>query len=333
MARMPRIHIEGALYYVSSYGDHNESIFNDNEDYINYLELLQRYKNQYGFKLFSFCLLPNHLHLLIELKEGLTISQIMHDLNSNYTKYFNGRYEKKGHLFKERYKMVLIEKDSYLLSMTAYIHLHPLRSGLAKSINEYLYTSIRSFLYSSTATKEIYSKVVEDETKEVFKFLGSKSYKDFIDNASKDEMETLRVDLSKKNIIGSESFIEKVKSEVDKLEAVDASQEERAKERVNKKFVLVGGAVIFILIAATALLYGKTAILKKDFQRALTDKEKQMDTRIAQEKSMVYKNLDSKYRADTVSLEAMAKRLELEKQKTIELENKIKEKGAGKPKK
>ncbi len=136
MIKIPKIHIEGALYYVTTRGDNNEDIFKEPEDYKTYLGLLRKYKEQYGFKLFSFMLAPNHLHLLFELKMGITISDIMHDLNGNYTKYFNSKYERKGHLFQERSKMVLAEKDKYLLPIIAYMHLNPYYCVIASEQRE-----------------------------------------------------------------------------------------------------------------------------------------------------------------------------------------------------
>ena len=103
MPMLPRIYIEGSLYYVTSMGNHGENIFRDKEDYMTYLELLKKYKEQDGYKLFSFVLMPQQLNLLIEATEQATISTIMHDIASSYTKYFNNRYQRKGHLFQERF--------------------------------------------------------------------------------------------------------------------------------------------------------------------------------------------------------------------------------------
>ena len=142
MRKIPRIHIPGAIYYVTSRGDHNEEIFKASGDYQTYLTLLNKYKEKHGFKLFSFCLLPNHLHLLIELKEGLTLSDVMHDLSSNYTKYFNGKYSRKGHLFQERYKVVLAQKQIYLAPISEYIYQNPVKLGLCKNAEEYEYSGL-----------------------------------------------------------------------------------------------------------------------------------------------------------------------------------------------
>jgi len=83
MPRLPRVNIEGALYYITCRGIDNQSIFLSEEDYLAYLGLLAKYRKEYGFKLFSFVLLPNHLHLLIEIKKGITTSQVMNRVNSS----------------------------------------------------------------------------------------------------------------------------------------------------------------------------------------------------------------------------------------------------------
>ena len=193
MARIPRIHIEGALYYITSRGDHNQNIFKDEQDYKYYLELLRKYKQQYGFKLFSFVLLPNHLHLLIELREGITISEIMHDLNSSYIKYFNSRHKRRGHLLQERFKLILIEKQPYLLYITAYIHLNPRKLGLVSEVNDYPYSSYCYYLKTeklkSIKTEELN---LGEEIKEVLAYLTEhrernneqRTYEDFVKDLS-----------------------------------------------------------------------------------------------------------------------------------------------------
>src|SRR5258706_15490314 len=122
MPRLPRIRLEGAIYYVTSKGSQEEPIFKEKADYEMYLNLLTKYKKEHKFKLFSYCLLPDSLHLLIETVEDGAISEIMHNLNSMYTKYFNNRHERRGHLFESRFRSVLVEKANHLAELTRYIH-------------------------------------------------------------------------------------------------------------------------------------------------------------------------------------------------------------------
>jgi len=103
MPRLPRIQIEGAIYYVTSKGLAGQNVFKEEPDYEMYLNLIKKYKGQYKFRLFSYCLAPDQLHLLIETREDATLSEIMHDLNSMYTKYFNSRYGRSGPLFESHW--------------------------------------------------------------------------------------------------------------------------------------------------------------------------------------------------------------------------------------
>ena len=147
MPRLPRIYIKETLYYITCRGIHNQNIFKDQEDYRMFLELLKKYQQQYGIRLFSFVLLPDHLHLLLEVTgEDNDISGFMHSLNNTYTKYFNGRYERKGHLFQGRFKAALVEKEPNLTTLTAYMHLNPKRLHLANDPKDYPYSSCGYYL-------------------------------------------------------------------------------------------------------------------------------------------------------------------------------------------
>ena len=342
MKKIPRTHIEGAIYYITSRGDNNREIFKDQNDYLMYINVLKKYKEQYEFKLFAFCLLPNHLHLLIELKEGITISDIMHDLNSNYTKYFNGRYNRKGHLFKERNRTILAEKTSFLLPMTAYIHLNPKANGLVSDVKDYAYSSYHSIIGDRLASLkaefqhdgiqplgcniEGQTNVwvpeglnLNEEAREISECLKGKSYADFLSSVTKNEIEILGKDLAKKLILGSEEFMAKVEQKMEK-----ALAENRKPETVHRKFILAGSLAILILGIITLYLYRNTLGLKENFKKELLGKEAELTGRLAKEKAKIYEDLDEKYRADMVSYQAMAKRLEIEKGKVKELEGKVK---------
>src|SRR6185503_11640929 len=157
MPRLPRIHLEGAIYFVTSRGQHEQVIFKERADYQMYLDLVAKYKSQHKFKLYSYSLLPDRLHLLIETGDDATISEIMHDLNSLYTKYFNGKYDRRGHLFESRFKSVLVEKAAYLASMSRHIH------GLipADALADFPYTSYAFYVDPHAKGLDIASEVAE----------------------------------------------------------------------------------------------------------------------------------------------------------------------------
>lgn len=317
MGRMPRIQIENTLYYITSRGDHEQNIFVDKEDYATYIELLKKYKSQYKFKLFAFCLINNHIHLLLELRGGTTISQIMHSLNSTYTKYFNARHQKAGHLFQERYKMVLLEKEPYLLIASAYVHLNPLKLGLVSNIADYPYTNYASYVNGKKNALDM-----KDEVKEINERLKGRKYNEFITGVQKEAMEALGKELGKKPMLGSDEFTEKVKTiiEAQKMQ----SKNQAGSQKSNKRFIVIGGSVILLLGLFNVYLYSKTLLFKERLNKEIERQGTEVSKRLGEEKAKIVRDLDEKYRADMVSYEAMTKRFEIEKKRAEELEKKIK---------
>ena len=324
MGRTARIcvHIDDALYYVTSQGEGNNSeIFKDDEDYRTYEGLLRKYKEQYDFRLFSYLLLPNHLHLLIELKEGITISQIMHALNSSYIKYFNRRYNRKGHLLQERFKLVVVEKKPNLLPLTAYIHLHPCRKGLVKAPKDYAYSSYGNY---TDDTPQIPGISIKDEAGEVMGLLAQttdcRKYEDFVTNIPEEDKKILGKNLQKTRILGSEGFKERVKEQV---EIYTKQQEAAQNPEPDKKLVLAGSLAVFVFGIMAVFLYMSNLGLKDEYQTTLQVKERESRESIKEAKKKLKQDLTERYAADMVSYQAMAKRSEIEKKRIAELEAKI----------
>lgn len=257
MPRPPRIYLESALYYVTSRGDFQQNIFNDESDYKMFLDLLKKYKEQYKFKLFAYCLLPNHFHLLLELptqqkeqnyKAGL-LSNIMHDLNSSYTKYFNGKYGRKGHLFRERYKVALIEKDTYLLSISAYIHLNPQRLNLVSSAQQYPFSSYLYYLNRSLPLESL----MEEEGGEILRLLNGQDYVGFIEKIAKESDFSRLHNYLEKGVLGTKDFEEQVR----RASSAYTYRKERAGDTLS--FAQKLGIVSLIVVLAGV---GITFILK-----------------------------------------------------------------------
>jgi len=140
MARKPRIHYPGALYHVIARGNQRQDIFVSEADFRTYLAYLSEYKEKYHFHLYAYSLMKNHLHLLLEV-EQIPLSRIMHVMQFRYTRYFNKRYGKVGHLFQGRYRAIICDKDAYLLELVRYIHLNPIRSKAVDDPERYPWTS------------------------------------------------------------------------------------------------------------------------------------------------------------------------------------------------
>ena len=145
MARKPRIEFQGALYHVITRGNQRQKIFKDRTDYQKYLQVLESYKDRYPYFLYAYVLMTNHVHLLIETRET-PLSKIVQGINQSYTMYFNRRYMTVGHLFQGRYKAIVCDQDTYLLSLVKYIHTNPLRTKMAKSLGMYPWSSHHTYL-------------------------------------------------------------------------------------------------------------------------------------------------------------------------------------------
>jgi len=179
MARKPRIHIPGGFYHVILRGNGGQDIFNSKADRSRFYLLIQEGIERYRYRVHSFCLMTNHVHLLIEVWT-IPLSRIMQNLSFRYTRYINATQKRIGHLFQGRYKALLIDADRYLLELSRYIHCNPARAGLVSNPSQYPWSSCLAYLglteipwlttepvlsrFASQANKahDLYSKFVQD---------------------------------------------------------------------------------------------------------------------------------------------------------------------------
>lgn len=144
MARPLRIEYSGAFYHVLNRGLERRAIFREEKDYQHFLSRLLEAYRKYGMVCHTFCLMPNHYHLLVETPQG-NLSLAMRHVDGFYTQHFNRRHRRVGPLFQGRYKAVLIEKESYALELSRYIHLNPVKASLAQDPQDYPHSSYRYF--------------------------------------------------------------------------------------------------------------------------------------------------------------------------------------------
>lgn len=141
MARPARIEYEGAFYHVMNRGNRSEDIFLDDKDRNKFYEIIGNLEKRHKVIIYSFVLMTNHYHLLIETPLG-NLSKAIQRLNGDYALYFSRRHKIPGHLFQGRFKAMLVEKESYLLELTRYIHLNPFRAGMVKVPEKYKWSSL-----------------------------------------------------------------------------------------------------------------------------------------------------------------------------------------------
>jgi REP element-mobilizing transposase RayT len=143
MSRPIRIEFANALYHVTARGDRREDIFEDDEDRQVFLAILEQVITQFNWICHAWCLMDNHYHLLIQTADG-NLSKGMRQLNGVYTQASNRRHKRVGHLFQGRFKAILVDSDAYLLELTRYVVLNPVRAGMVKDPADWLWSSYRA---------------------------------------------------------------------------------------------------------------------------------------------------------------------------------------------
>jgi len=133
MPRQRRLNLTGGVFHIICRGIERRKIFLDNEDRINFLSRLESSLSKSKFQCFAWALMPNHFHLLV-LSGDRPLSELMRRLLTGYAVSFNRRHLRVGHVFQNRYKSILCQKDAYLLELVRYIHLNPLRAKLVKGL-------------------------------------------------------------------------------------------------------------------------------------------------------------------------------------------------------
>src|SRR6267142_1455660 len=141
----PRLEIEGGLYHVITRGNNRQLIFGSDDDHHRFLLQLAHQKGKLPFYLYAYCLMPNHIHLLVERQHDY-ISRVMQRLLTAYSQYHNRKYRKAGHLLQGRYKAILCQSDQYLAELVRYIHLNPVLVKMVRRPRDFRYSSHRAYL-------------------------------------------------------------------------------------------------------------------------------------------------------------------------------------------
>jgi len=145
MARPLRIEFPGAFYHITARGNEGREIFGSLRDRQQFLSYLESAVRRYHAVIHVYCLMGNHYHLLLETPSG-NLSQILRHINGAYTTYFNVKRNRSGHLFQGRFKAILVDADEYAMELSRYIHLNPVRAGLANRPEQYPWSSFPCYV-------------------------------------------------------------------------------------------------------------------------------------------------------------------------------------------
>ncbi len=210
MARPLRIEFAGALYHVTARGNAREDIYTDNDDRMTFLQLLHKACERHDWRCHAYCLMNNHYHLLIETGVP-SLSKGMKYINGAYTQGYNRRHKRVGHVFQGRYKAILVEKDSYLLELSRYIVLNPVRAGMAASAKDWKWSSYRA----TAGFKDNEPVVVTDWLLSCFaknKSTAQKKYREFVQGGGGNSSPWKS--LKNQIYLGTDDFVEDLQSRI-----------------------------------------------------------------------------------------------------------------------
>jgi REP element-mobilizing transposase RayT len=209
MGRPLRIEYPGALYHITSRGNERKNIFLEDADKITFLEILEDYHTRFNILIHSYVLMDNHYHVIVETPKG-DLVKVMHGINGRYTGYFNRKYRRSGHLFQGRYKGILVDKDAYLLQLSRYVHLNPVRARIVERPEQYSWSSYPEYIGKSRECEWVeYSWILSTFGTDLK--TAKKKYQQYIEEGLHTDTGSPTKDLYGQIMLGGKDFIEKVK--------------------------------------------------------------------------------------------------------------------------
>lgn len=151
MPRTARKIGETGVYHIMLRGINRQIIFQDDKDILRFLDTLRNYKELSGFQLFAYCIMDNHVHLLIKESDE-PMSTIVKRISSSYVFWYNKRYERCGHLFQERFRSEAVDDDEYFLTVLRYIHQNPVKAEISDGVDDYKWSSYKEYIEGGSLT-------------------------------------------------------------------------------------------------------------------------------------------------------------------------------------
>ena len=205
MPRPSRIAPKEYTYHILTRGNNRRDVFKDDKDYQRYIDILRRYKERYGFKIYHYVLMRNHIHLVLETTgRGGNLAEIMKGVNLSYVQYYKSKYRHIGHFWQDRYKSIIISKDEYLLACGSYVELNPVRAKIVEDPREYKWSSYNAYAYGKKDfiidEHPIYRGLSKEKTER------RKKYREFVKGMIK-EKGAMKDEMNRRALYGGEDFV------------------------------------------------------------------------------------------------------------------------------
>jgi len=226
MARPLRVEYQGAIYHVTIRGNDRRNIFLDDRDRQRFCDRLADCVEAHEVRLYMFCLMTNHVHLMLETPAG-NLSEFMHRLQTAYSVYFNRRHQRSGHLFQGRYGARVVRGETYILRLSRYVHLNPVFTRAAKKLplreridmlRRYRWSSYRGYIGRAAPLEFVDYAPMLAMTKAPTKAKRPAEYRKFVEAAiAESDRDLERILALSPLAIGSEKFMHWVRGIHDKL--------------------------------------------------------------------------------------------------------------------
>jgi len=237
--RHSRLTYIGAYHHIMNRGDKGENIFSDNKLKVRFLELLMEKSKLYRIKIYAYCIMDNHFHLVVQNTSG-RMPQLMRILDGQYAMNYRSMVKGKGYVFQDRYKSTIIGEDKYLKIVIIYVLLNPVRAGLVKNPYDYRWSSINDYFTGGI------SDIVENRFVEEL-FADKDVFDDLLEEwAGKDIIPVKETNIGK--VMGDEAFIRKALYKFNRRRKSEVSKRMRQNEmdfelpdRLIKRFEIAKG--------------------------------------------------------------------------------------------
>ena len=209
MSRPLRIDYPNAWHHVMNRARRGQDLFVDKADYQQFIDLLQEITDLFNINVAAYCLMPTHYHLMLQTPDA-NLSRCMRHLNGVYTQRYNVSHSCDGTLFRGRYKSILVDADNYVLQLVRYIHRNPLKAGLVKRLDQYVWSSHKGYLSKAKKWNWIYKHFVLDMlTTQINSQI--QIYKQFMTQEQDENLVRVLDGKNPPSMLGSEKFISWIK--------------------------------------------------------------------------------------------------------------------------